>query len=121
MTVVSSDPTRFVFNTRLKFLAWQITDQEEPLDWVRDRLSAGEIEWHQHQTNKWISLAPERLLRHTLDKPSAESVIFGQVENDQGKLNDWLVLVDGEIMIIPDAFFTGTVITAHERMRRIMR
>lgn len=121
MTVVSSDPTQFVFDTRLKFLAWQITDQEEPLDWVKDLLDAGKIAWHQHQSNKWISIALDRLLRPKLDKPSAESVIFGRVEKDQGKLNDWLVMVDGALMVIPDAFFTSTVITNRERMRRVLR
>lgn len=127
MTLVSADPITFRFNTRMAFVAWQITKDDEPIEWVKELFESESISWRAFGRTTWLSIDNVKVanpLRDDTADPrptSAEETIFALVKKDQGYVNDWLVKIADVIYVIPAAFFSSTVVTAVERMRDVLR
>ena len=128
MSVVSFDPPTYMLNARLKFLAWQVTKEEEPLDWVRDLEKAGMLKWglSADGTINYVSVLRRRQDmgdEETLHRAygSAEARILDRMHRSSVSDGDWLVLIDGTICGIGAEDFAFTVISTRERMRNTYR
>ena len=119
--IVDTAPPLFMFKTRLRFPAWQVTVKEEPLEWVGDLFRSGQLAWeplHEHEfsfesakkvASKIGDLA--LVIRNKEVPPdvadTAETKILSAMFSDRkfAKKDDWLVKVQGTLFVVPDGSF----------------